>query len=159
MKKLLLVTSLTALFTLSAAGQAAADYGGRCPYKHKSGYGSHSGKESGCPITAKLMKKARFLLKHQTDLGLNENQVQAIKAVKMDAKKAGIRQMAEMAIFKIDVESKLSETTVDMAGINAMIDTASAEMAAAAKETVASYARLKAVLTADQMAKAKTLWM
>ncbi len=158
MKKIILSSFLIAMMALSFSGNALAECeGGHCSMKKK--WGGECGKGKGqCPITEKIMKKAYFFLDNQKALGLKEDQVTAIKAIKMDVKKAEIRQMAEMQVFQIDLKTKLSEPTVDIEGINAMIDSMSAGMASSAKASVASYAKLKAVLSNEQMSKAKEIW-
>src|SRR3989338_10203110 len=120
---------------------------------------SRSDKEcSQCPIAGKLMKKAHFYLENAQEIGLSDDQIAQIKAIKIDAKKAAIRQGADMEIFELDIKEKMSAPAVDVEGLNAMIDQVSADMASSAKTSVASYAKLKAVLSADQVKKAKEIW-
>lgn len=165
MAKKITTLLLAVFFLLSLALPAMAGdcKGGQCPMKNaqggcgKSG-GSCGNKEYQCPIVAKLMKKAHFFLENQKEIGLSEDQVQAIKAIKIEAKKSYIRQEAEMKIFEMDLDQKLSEPKVDVEALNAMMDSASAGFAQGGKATVASYAKLKAVLKDDQMAKAKEIW-
>ncbi len=114
---------------------------------------------SGCPINAKILKKAKFFLKNAKEIGLSDEQVAQIKAIKMDTKKTEIRAGAEMEIGMMDMEAKLSEPTVDVEGLNAMVDQMSAGMSTGAKASVATYAKLKGVLNEAQMAKAKEIWM
>ncbi len=111
-----------------------------------------------CPIITKIMKKSHFLLSNKEELALTDEQVGTIKAVKNDAKKASIRQEADMEIGMIDMMGKLSDDTLDVEGLNTMIDKGMAGMAEQAKTTVQLYAKLKDVLTDEQIAKAKTLW-
>lgn len=159
MKKNILGIFFIAVMVLSFSGIAAAKCeGGKCPMKKKMG-GECGKSKSQCPITGKIMKKAHFFLENQKALGLKEDQVAAIKAIKMDVKKTEIRQMAEMQVFYIDLKAKLSEPKVDEAGLNAMIDSMSSGMASSAKASVAQYVKLKSILTADQMSKAKEIWM
>jgi hypothetical protein len=150
MKKLLSIVVL-ALGVISASTGWA-----ECSIGHDRGCPKAAG--SGCPIMNKLMKKAHFLLSNQAEIGLSEAQVAEIKNIKLWAKKSMINKEAQMQVFMIDMETKLSEETLDMEGINAMIDKGTADMAQGAKETVDAYAKLKAVLTPEQMAKAKAIW-
>ncbi len=105
------------------------------------------------------MKKAKFFLKNQKEIGLSEEQVAQIKAIKLNTKKTALRQSAEMDIFKMELDAKLSDTKLDTAAIDAMLDQASGGWGAGAKASVAEYAKLKAVLNEQQMAKAKEIWM
>ena len=106
----------------------------------------------------KFMKKAHFFLENQKELGLKDDQLQTIKSLKIEAKKAYIRQMAEMEVFKLDLDQKMAEPKVDVKALDDMIDGMAAQMSAAAKVTVNSYAQLKAVLSDEQMGKAKEIW-
>ena len=158
MKKMILFSVLPALLALSGTSPIFADHGsGSCSRKHFSR--SHEEKENTCPITSKLMKKAHFYLEHQKDLGLTEDQVAVIKDLKLETKKTSIRQSAEMQIFSLDVQHKMAQTEVDVDGISAMIDQMSAAMTASAKEILNSFVKLKAVLTPEQTARAKELWL
>lgn len=154
------------IFTLAVPAFAKCE-GGHCPMKGKRGEecaskGACSSKgdccKDQCPITAKLMKKAHFYLENQKEIGLKEDQIKAIKAIKMETKKAEIRQSAEMQVFMMDLESKLSEPQLDTEGLNAMVDSMSSGFNSGAKATIAAYAKLKGILTADQHAKVKELW-
>ena len=111
-----------------------------------------------CPIVSKLMKKAGFFLSNAKEIGLSDEQVAQIKAIKTDTKKAYIRTEAEMQVFEIDMNAKLSEPKVDVDGLNSMIDQAMAGWSTGAKKSIADYAKLKAVLNEEQMAKAKEIW-
>lgn len=112
-----------------------------------------------CPVASKVMKKAHFFLSNSDAIGLSEEQVTKIKTIKWDVKKQMIRAGAEMQIGMGEMEAKLSEPTVDVEGLNSMIDKGTAEWAAGGKKMVAAYAELKAVLTPEQMAKAKEIWV
>ena len=167
--KLPFIAALTlAIFSL-VTPLAQAEYplkGAECSHCSKcghSGHGSSYGKgdrdsESGCPIIGAFMKKAHFFLENAEEIGLSEEQVATIKDLKKQVKKLEIQQLAGMQISMMDMEEKLHANPVDIEGLNAMIDKGMVEMAAGAKETVAAYAKLKGVLTPDQMSKAKAIW-
>lgn len=152
------------LLSLLGVSSADADHGEQgssrcssCPFKSRA-YG-YDDEKYACPITGKLMGKAHFYLENQKELGLTEEQVNSIKALKLETKKIYLRQMADHQIFELDMNHKLSETKVDVAGIQAMIDQHTASMTSSAKETVAAYAKLKSVLSGEQIAKAKEFWV
>jgi len=111
-----------------------------------------------CPVMSKLMKKTQFFMENQKELGLTDEQMKAIKDLKLAQEKESIRMMGEKQIFMLDIKSKLSEDKVDTAAIGAMIDQHTAAMAKAMKDSVAAYAQLKAIPTEDQMKIAKDLW-
>lgn len=151
------------LMLLSFAGVPAfADHdckGGRCPMKEMSCPHGKCEDKGECPIAAKLMKKAGFFLSNKAELELTDEQVSQIKALKMATKKAMIRAKAEMEIFEMDLLDRMSQPVLDVEGLNAQIDQASAGWGASAKATLADYVKLKAVLSDKQMAKAKEIWV
>jgi hypothetical protein len=144
-----------ALGLVSGAGTAWADCGkhGSCPFAEKS-----RSAESVCPLTGKVIDKAKFYLKHADKIGLSDEQVQTIKTIKLTAKKASILGLAQMEAFGLDVKAKMSEPIVDVEGLNAMVDEFSQEAVIAMKERIADYAKLRAVLSTEQKEKAKGLW-
>jgi hypothetical protein len=156
----------TLLAVMVAAGPVWADCAkcegksGQCPMSQCRAGGHDHGKDdlSKCPINSKTLEKAKFFLAHAEEIGLSEEQVQSIKAIKAEAKKAKIRQTAEMEIFHMDIMAKLSEPKLDVEGLNKMLDDAAAGMTAGGKASIATYAKLKAVLSEQQAAKAKDVW-
>ena len=163
--KLALLSILTLAAFAVAAPQAQAGCplkGGECSHCSKGGDSECSkgdcGGEGGCPIMAAFKKKSHFFLENAQEIGLSDEQVTAIKAMKTQVKKWEIQQMAGMQIGMMDMEEKLHANPVDVEGLNAMIDQGMADMGKGAKELVATYAKLKAVLTPEQMTKAKAIW-
>ncbi len=163
MKKLLQVSVfLSTLFLLTPLAFAECQV---CAAGHSMKSGSHDGMSSrdsgkdGCPIAGKVLMKAHFFTSNSDEIGLSQDQVAQIKAIKMQTKKRMIQDGANMQLFMIDVESKLMEEKVDVEGLNALIDQGTTGMTASAKESVKAYADIKAVLTPDQMKKAKEIWL
>lgn len=151
---------MTAVLWVSPAFAKCGKSG--CPFGSKSAHGGSGyggDEEYSCPVTAKFMAKAHFFLENQKELGLSDDQVGSIKELKFAAKKAYVQQMSALQLFSLDIDHKLSQPKVDVEGTQAMIDEFSGSMAAQGKDMVASYAKLKAVLTEEQLTKAKALWM
>src|SRR3989338_2877836 len=134
--------------------------GGSCQGHKQCAVGGGRGEEESypCPIIDKIMKKAHFLLDNKDEIGLSDEQVDTVKGLKLQAKKSMIRGEADMQIMMLDMKSKLREDIFDAEGINAMIDDGMAQMTQSAKASVDVYAKLKAVLTPEQVEKAKALW-
>ena len=154
MKKKVLMFAIISMFAGSALAFAGCPHGGKqCAM---SGSGSES--ESPCPVTQKFFKKAHFYLKNAEAIGLSEEQVKTIQALKADVKKDAIRQGAEMQIFAMDVQARLSEEKVDVVAISQMIEEESKTFVESAKRTVSAYAKMKDTLSADQKNKARALW-
>jgi hypothetical protein len=164
MKRLFGTLALVAAL-VAAAAPGWADHGGQsceqCATEEQHRHGGWRDKDddkSHCPVTSKALEKAKFYLENADAIGLNEEQVRTIMAIKLDLKKAKYRQEAEMKIFELDVKAKMSEPKLDVEGLNAMLDTAGQGMATGAKAMVAQYAKLRAVLSEDQVKKAKEVW-
>jgi hypothetical protein len=153
------------IFTLALALSAPvfANHEGGCPagqHDCDGGSGCSNGgqQQGGCPITAKFMAKSAFFLDNKDALGLSDDQVKTIKALKLEVEKTSVRQGADMQIFMLDVMAKLQDDTVDVEGTNSLIDKGSAGMSESVKSVVAAYAKLKGTLTAEQATKAKAIW-
>ena len=156
---LLVVSGLLLYFLGSSVGYSDC---GMCPMRGQGssgGYGRDHGMKGKyeCPVTDEFMSAAHFYLENEKELSLTEEQVESIRALKLERKKAYIHQMADYQVFGLDLYQKLSEPKVDVSGTNTLIEHQAATMVTSAKETVAAYAKLKSVLTGEQMAKAKEL--
>ena len=143
-------------FFISSAAFADCGPGrGVCPTGGK--YASAGAEAGACPIAGRFMEKSHFFLENREALGLTDDQVKVIRDLKMEVKKNSIRDAAEMQIFMLDLDSKLSEDTVDAEAINAMMDKGMTSMLQSGKANVQAYAKLKAVPTKEQMAKFKAI--
>lgn len=130
--------------------------GGSCGMSGKDACASHA--SSPCPIAQKFCKKVCWVLEHKEELGLSDEQVARIKALDLEVEKNSIRGMAEMQIFALEIENRLSQDVVDVQALESMIDSGMAGMALGAKATIKAYAELKSVATPEQKAKAKELY-
>jgi hypothetical protein len=111
-----------------------------------------------CPVTDKLMEKAHFYLEHADEIGLSEEQTQTIKALQLEATKTSLRQEADMKILTLDMKAKMSEPPLDVKALNEMVEDAFAGIAQSTKAMIGNYAKLRAVLTEEQLARAKEIW-
>jgi len=161
---LALVLMLSGIVLTAQASHHEGKADGKCPMsggkKECCMATEDCGKKSGseCPIVSKLMKKAKFYLDNADAIGLTEDQVSQIEAIKTDVKKEMILAGAQMEIAMMDMGAKLKTDPVDVEGLNQMIDANLAGMSAGAKKAVQQYADLKQVLNADQKKKAKEVW-
>lgn len=121
----------------------------------KGGCSSHA--SSACPISSKFCQKVCWIMEHKEELGLTDDQIAKIKALDLEVEKSSIRGMAEMKVFALELENRMSQDVIDVASIENMIDSSMASMALSAKATVKAYADLKSVATPEQKAKAKEL--
>jgi len=116
--------------------------------------GAHHGELAG-----KFFHKAHFFYMNQEALGLSEEQAEAIKTLKMSVKKELIRKGAEIDLLKVDIKSLLWSPKIDTKAINELIDVKYELKKEQAKFLVAKIAEIKAILTDEQMAEAKAIWL
>jgi Spy/CpxP family protein refolding chaperone len=116
----------------------------------------HHGKKGN--LQEKLMMKAHFLLKNKEELGLTDEQVAKIKALKINTKKALIKQKADIEIIAIDIKAALFEDTIDKVAVGKLIDQKYEIKKTSAKTLVNAMADLKTVLTDEQKEKCKELF-
>ncbi len=154
LKKMMLVLFLGMTVFLNSPAFANSMDGG-C--KGKDCYGKMDKGHSQCPIANKFMMKAHFLLENKAGIGLTDDQVKTIKDLKLQMEKDSVRQGADMQTFMLDLQSKLAEDKVDIEESNTLIDKGFASASASAKSNLQAYAKLKSLLTPDQMTKMKAL--
>jgi hypothetical protein len=109
-------------------------------------------------LEQKFYMKAHFIMENSEALGLAQEKVDAIKALKMETKKALIRQEAEIDIAGIDLKSAIHNYPIDVEAANKLVDQKYELKKAKAKTVVAALARLKGELSQEQYDKLKSLW-
>ena len=107
----------------------------------------------------KFYEKVVFIMLHDDELDISDEQYNQIKELKYEVKKGYIKRKSEIDIVKIDIKKELWENTIDTEKINGMIDTKYDLKKEKAKYLVESYANLKNILTDDQKEKMKKIWM
>lgn len=161
MKRTLSLLTILSILLVPAVA-LAGHHGGSCDMKSGCPMSKCGGQsdcdKSACPIAGKILKKAEFFLDNADEIGLSKEQVKQIKDIKHMTKKDAIFGEAGMKAFYLDMKAKLHEEKVDVEGMNKLIEDATAEMSKGAKKSVQSYAELKAVLSEEQMTKAKAIW-
>ncbi len=122
-----------------------------------SGFAKHGGHGSG-DLEEKYFGKVHFLFQNKAELGLTDDQLDQIKAIKFDVKRAMIDADAKKELAALDMEQELHKDQPDLAKIDSLIDQKSTIKAESAKSLVRSLLGTKAVLSAEQQAKAKELY-
>jgi len=135
---------LAAAFSVMAA-PAYADHG-------------QKGWSKGGDLESKFLWKAGFLLAHEEEIGLTEEQVATIEQLKMDVKKSSIRKDAEIDILALDIKSALKADDASLEAINQLVDQKYELKKAKAKDAIAASLQLKNLLTEEQKAKKKALY-
>ncbi|MCA9395377.1 MAG: Spy/CpxP family protein refolding chaperone [Candidatus Omnitrophica bacterium] len=155
-------------FAAVPASTALAGQGGRdgCPGYglngkgfdgHGRGHGQRRGKRDK-GMDGMLYAKTHFLLKHQDELGLSEDQVKQIKKLKLSTKKAVIAKEAEIDIVTVDLHAVLWEESPDAAAVRSLVSKKYDLKKEKALTVTDAFLQLKTVLTAEQKEKAKAVW-
>jgi Spy/CpxP family protein refolding chaperone len=130
---------------------AWADSGYRCG-KGGQAVGHHGHGHSGA--TGHLL---RHLLRHQQDIGLNDDQVGKLRALALDADRAAIRASAERMVSERELRAMMWDAKTEMPAIEAKVKEAESREAAMRIITIRAKREMFAVLTTDQQAKLKAL--
>ena len=148
MNKRLVVALLIAVFAFSGAAIVHAE---------KDGMGK-MGKMGKMGMDDKILKKAYFFLKNSKELGLSDEQIVKIKALKVGVKKELIQQNADIEILGIDIRTAMYTDSIDTDAVNKLISKKYDLKKAKAQYLVTKYVELKSILTAEQKTKLKDLW-
>lgn len=122
-------------------------------------FANHGHQEGGgYSLEDKYFGKVDFLFKNKTGLGLTEDQMEEVKAIKFDVKRAMIETEAKKDLAMLDIYQELHKDQPDLEKIDSLIDQKSQAKATLSKNIVRSLLNTKAILTAEQQAKAKELY-
>jgi len=102
---------------------------------------------------------AGIALRHQAELGLNPQQVEALEKLQTDSVRAGIQRRADMQIAGLDLMTLRRADPVDTAKVEAKIRDIEKMRADGTIARFRADEQGKAQLTADQRAKLKGLMM
>lgn len=103
--------------------------------------------------------KAHFILSNAEELGLSDDQVDKIIALKLNAKKSLIKYDADIDTFALDIMSELKKDDININMINAMIDKKYAVKTQRAKDIIAACVNIRKILTDEQRKKLKDMLM
>ena len=141
--------SLGLVLLVCAFFTAPGVYAKECSQGKKDGHGCNFGK--------KVLGTMHLAMENQEELALSKDQVAKIKTLKVATKKDLIRNKAEIDVLAIDIKSKLSEETVDLAGVNKIIDQKYELKKAQEKSLVAACVKFRGILTDEQKQKLKKM--
>ena len=152
-RKLIMLISVTLalMFAFSLSAANAYDYD-----KGKSCFKGREYHQKG--LDDKFEYKASLFLGKKEELGLSDEQVEAIKELKLKVSKDLIMKEAEIEVIGLDIKTAVHKDSVDLEAINGLIDKKYEIKKAKAKLLVKSYAELKGILTKAQKDKLKNLW-
>jgi hypothetical protein len=137
---------------LGAGAPAYAEHG-------KMGHpkGDH-GRSGGGSIEDKYFSKYHFFMKHREELGLNEQQMEALKAIKWSVKRATVEADAKKELAELDLWEEMHKDAPAVETVNAAIDAKMAAKTGLAKTLAKAILDSKAVLGPEQAAKMKEIW-
>jgi Spy/CpxP family protein refolding chaperone len=99
-----------------------------------------------------------MVLRHRQELGLSQQQVDSLRKLGMDSRRAAIRRTADMRLAQLDLmELRLSDP-VDMGKVEAKVREIERTRADGRIAVIRTTEQAKAQLTADQKEKLKGLW-
>lgn len=156
----LLILVLSFLFALSTnlVWQSQAEAKGEGYDKHHKMLEWH-GKWHQMRLDDKFFHKAHFVLIFADEIGLSEEQIDAIKALKHETKKKLIQYEADIEVLALDIKAKLYEKPpLDVEGTHALVDQKYEIKKAKVKHLVSSFAELKSIVTEEQWIKLRNVW-
>lgn len=176
MKKWLIGAGIVSLVILGVAvlTSAYANEGNFGWHGQKDGFGGRGGNK-GCfvghsrgkdfgwrghkrsDIAGSFFRKAGFLMREKESIGLSEDQVQAIRNLKLETVKSLIRNKADIKILDLDIHSQLHQDKPDVASIQKLIDSKYEAKKAFDKSMVDALVKLQAVPNDKQQEALKNL--
>ena len=139
----------TAIIAVPAAW---ADGGSRCGDRQAMSHQHHGRGHMGA--TGHLLG---HLLRHQQDIGLNDEQVGKLRAVALDADRAAIRASADRQVSERELRAMMWDTKTDMSAIEAKVKEAESREADVRILGIKAKREMIAVLTPEQQTKLKGL--
>jgi Spy/CpxP family protein refolding chaperone len=143
-----LITALTMVLVLGLM-QSISLADKRTGYDH--------GKYKKKSVKEKFFKKVKKIYLYQVELNVTDEQLDQIHDLKIALKKDLIRKKAEMDIIKVDIRSMLREDEVDVGSVNKLVDQKYEIKKTKMKKVVEAYAKLKKILSKEQMDKLKDI--
>ncbi len=108
-------------------------------------------------LKSMFFKKTKMILKEAEELGLSDDQIDAVKKLKSDTKKSFIKIKSEIDTVKVDFEDAVSADEMDVSAVNSLIDKKYQLKAKKAKEIVAGMAKIKTILNEEQYTQFKDM--
>lgn len=154
MKKKSIIVLLVMMFLLLSSFLSTS-----YAYEYGKGKGCQYGKgQHKKSLDDKILYKAHFYLENKEKLGLTDEQITAIKDLKLKVKKSLVMMEAEIEVAALDTKAALYKDSINLESVNTLIDNKYELKKAKAKSLVAAYAELKSILTEKQKAKLKELY-
>lgn len=114
-------------------------------------------KKSGWDLEGKFYKMSGVIVKNAAELGITQEQQDAIKQKKYDLKKAMVRNKAEIDLVCIDISKELWKDQTDVNALSALVDKKYQLKAEKAKAAINAYGELNNSLSTEQKESIKVL--
>jgi Spy/CpxP family protein refolding chaperone len=125
---------------------------GKAAYGHGYGFAQH-----GITGHGSAHRAAHWLLKHQQDLGLTDEQVAKIKALSLDQDRARIRATADVKVAERELRSLVSDEKTELTAIEAKVKERAMLDANLHMIGIKAKRELAAVLSPEQREKQKAI--
>lgn len=119
--------------------------------------GKYGGKKGAPDLDEKFYMMSGMIVKNASELGMSEEQKDAVMEKKYALKKDLVRRNAEIELVCIDLSRELWKESVDADVVNALVDKKYQLKADKTKAVVNAYAGLKNSLTEEQKETMKSL--
>lgn len=120
--------------------------------------GKKGEKSSHFKLEDKFSYKAHLMLENQEEIGLTEDQIESIRALKLETKKSLIKQNAEIELLSVDMKAELYKDVIDVKALKKIVDKKYDFKKAKMNMVIDAYAKLKGVLDEGQRHFLKELW-
>lgn len=112
----------------------------------------------GASLEERYFGEVYFILQHKRELGLTDEQIQAIKDRKFDVKRQGIQSEAQMQLIMLDLERELHKEAPAMEPLSALIDDKIEVKRTLSKAYLQAIVDLKLLLTPEQRKQTKEIF-
>ena len=119
--------------------------------------GKSGDKKGGWDLDGKFYTMSGMIVKNAEELGLSEQQKEAVKEKKYALKKALVQSKAEIDLVCIDISKELWKDKIDVNAVNALVDKKYQLKADKTKAVIGAYGDLKNSLTVEQKETMKAL--
>lgn len=103
-------------------------------------------------------EKVEFLMRHEKELALTDQQIQTIRDKKFEIKRQMIQSEAQIELAMLDVLKQLHNDVPDMDKIDTLIDNKIEVKRTLAKSLAQALVGMKNILTPEQKAKSKEIF-
>lgn len=157
MKNLIKIFVFAIFLSVVAAPVIFAD---ECPMMHRCKMmDMHEKMWSKMELDDIFFLKAHFIAMNADEIGLSDEQLEKIMALKLNVKKSLIKAKADIETYALDIKNELTKDEINVNSLNGLIDKKYALKTQKAKDLIKAYADLKKLLTDEQKKMLKDIWM